>query len=484
MQHGFVKHFRFLISVESVLFVCVFAIVFKFWHGFCDGQIKTCLQHSDFSVLTFLFLSALRPFLLTPLNFFAVLAGHQFGSVGGALLTALGAVFSCALIYGVANYLGKRYVRPWISSNLPMTYKFFHSQGWKVVLATRFIPLFPYDLLSLMYGLLNMNWRYVLPLSFVASIPEIFIFADFGAPTTTLPGALLKTLTIVCLFFLSPGMILEYRSRKMGGGMWVRLKEMWSELLFEVRMTNFIIREKKHDPKKIPVFLVYGFFSSRKTLTILGHLLERRGYEVITFNLGGLFGVFSTKTIQESADLINTKLNRYLTQHKIKNLNIIAHSKGGLVAFWWLLQLDGSKYCKKLITLGTPFEGTYWTWFSFLTPVGILMPDLFQMRPGSPFLQMLRTMRIPEDLNIYNVYSDSDYVAQGENGVLRSTSYKQVHPIAMHHVYHEDFLKRRDVCDTLAYILGSPNIEDSEITKKVSKKKPVLSKPAKTAKEG
>lgn len=242
--------------------------------------------------------------------------------------------------------------------------------------------------------------------------------------------------------------------------MWIRLKEMWKELLFEIRLSNIVIREKKHDSEKIPVFLVYGFFASRKTLTVLGHLLERRGFEVITFNLGGMFGVFSTKGIPETAIAIERKLSRYVEKHGIEKLHIIAHSKGGLVAFWWLLRLGGSKYCKKLITLGTPFDGTYWTWLSFLTPLGVFMPDMWQMRPGSGFLETLKNLKIPEDVFIYNIYSDQDSIATGERGVLKSKHYKQIKPIAMHHVHHDDFLKRRDVCDTLAYILESSSSKD------------------------
>ncbi len=461
MKYSIFKQFRFVLLAEILLFATIIAAIAKFWRSFCGGEILACLTQQTFNPVSYLVLSILRPFLLAPLDLFAAMGGVNFGAYWGTLLTAIGATLSCSVLYGISNYLGVRFIRPWLSSNLPMTYSFLHSQSWKIILATRFIPFFPYDLLSLAYGLVTFDWRYVLSLSFLASLPEIYIFANLGSQDTSLTSGLVRTLTIVCLFFLSPGMILEYRSRKRGSGMWIRLKNMWKELIFEIRMTNIIIRETTHNPEKIPVFLVYGFFSSRKTLTVLGHLLERRGYEVITFNLGGLFGVFSTKGIPESAESINIKLSRYIKKHNIEKLNIIAHSKGGLVAFWWLLQMNGNKYCDKLITLGTPFSGTYLTWLSFLTPLGIFMPDMLQMRPGSPFLSSLRHMMIPSHLQIYNVYSDNDSVAQGEIGILRSVpSYKQVHPIAMHHVYHEDFLKRRDVCDTLAYILGSPNISD------------------------
>ncbi len=465
MAYSFTRQLRLILLIEFLIFANIFALVAKFWRGFCGQDLTVCLTHFHFSANSFLLLSLIRPFLLTPLDVLAAMAGNTFGPYWGTFLTALGAVFSCTVIFGISRLVGKRFIRPWLAANLPMTFKFMQSQDWKLILATRFIPFFPYDLLSLLYGIFNFNWRYVIPLSFLASLPEIFIFAEIASPTTTVPGAVAKTLTVVCLFFLSPGVILEYISRKKGSGMWVRLKEMWSEFVFEVRMTNTVIRERTHDPKKIPVFLVYGFFSSRKTLTVLGHLLERRGYEVITFNLGGLFGVFSTTGIPESAESINAKLRRYIRNHDINQLNIIAHSKGGLVALWWLLQLGGHQYCNKLITLGTPFEGTYLTWLGLASPLGGLMRDMWQMRPGSDFLHALKTMAVPEHLRIYNLYSDNDSVARGERGIFKSVAYKQIQPIAMHHVYHEDFLKRRDVCDTLAYILGSPYIPGVQIKK-------------------
>ncbi len=461
MAYSFKRQLRYVLLLEFLVFASVFALVAKLWQSFCGQDITVCLTNAHLNAPSFLFLSILRPFLLTPLDVFAAMAGHSFGPWLGTLLTAFGALLSCMVIYGISRQIGMRFIRPWLAANLPMTFKFIQSQGWKLILATRFIPILPYDLLSLVYGIFNFNWRHVFLLSFFASLPEIFIFADFASPTTSIPAALAKTLTIVCLFFLSPGFIIEYRSRKNGSSMWVRLKDMWAEFVFEVRMTNIVIRERTHDPKKIPVFLVYGFFSSRKTLTVLGHLLERRGYEVITFNLGGLFGVFSTKGIPESAELIQAKLKRYLQNHEITELNIIAHSKGGLVALWWLLQLGGHRYCSKLITLGTPFEGTYLTWLGLLSPIGALMRDMWQMRPGSDFLQDLKEMSVPEHLKIYNLYSDMDSVARGERGIFKSFSYKQVQPIAMHHVGHEEFLTRRDVCDTLAYLLGSPFHEGS-----------------------
>lgn len=463
MLDRFTKQLRFVLVMEFLIFAVFYIFVAKFWRQVCGEEISVCINQKGLNPFSFLTLSVIRPFLLTPVNLVAMIFGRQFGPPWGSLLTALSALISCASVYGLFKFVGNYSVRPWLAANLPKTLEFIQSQHWKIVLATRLIPLFPYDLLSIFYGLLNLEWRYVLAMSFLGGLPEIFIFANFAAPTTSFSWTLVQTLILACLFFLSPGVIIEYISRKKGSSMWARLKEMWAELTFEIRITNSVVGVRTHDPKKIPVFLVHGFFSSRKTLTIMADLLESNGFEVLSFNLGGLFGVFSTKSIPESAEMINAKLGRHLRRYEIDKINIIAHSKGGLVSLWWLLKLGGYKHCDKLITLGTPFEGSYLTWFGLLSPLGYQMKDIWQMRPGSDLLKDLKKMELPPNLNIYNIYSKSDAIAPAERGIFKTKSLHQIHPIAMHHVGHEDFLTRRDVCETLIYILGSPYKDSSDL---------------------
>ncbi|MBI2603311.1 MAG: VTT domain-containing protein [Deltaproteobacteria bacterium] len=469
MPYSFGKQLRTVVLIELLILANLVAIVAKFWSAYCGGEV--CLIPEEISRLEFFFLSVVRPFLFTPIDFFAVLAGSLFGSLGGTVLTALSGLFTCAGLYWLARLIGRRFITPWLGTNLPQTLRFIRSQDWKVIVATRLIPFFPYDILSFIYGLANFRWYYVLLFSFLASLPELYIFSEFGSPTATFTGAMFKTVTVVALFFLTPGLLIEYLSRQKGSSMWMRLKAMWMEIVFEIRLTNTIIRERVHDPSKTPVFVVYGFFSSRKTLTVLGRFLEKRGYEVITFNLGGLFGVFSTQSVTETAELIDRKLTRYIQTHNIDRLSIVAHSKGGLVALWWLLKMGGHKYCDTLITMGTPFEGTYLTWLGLLTPLGPVWKDVWQMKPGSDFLKELKKLEIPPHLQIYNIFSDLDYVARGQNGIFKPVKNKErVHPIPMHHVEHIDFLKRRDVGDTLAYLLGPASLADRKVPEKLTDK--------------
>jgi hypothetical protein len=180
-------------------------------------------------------------------------------------------------------------------------------------------------------------------------------------------------------------------------------------------------------------------------------LLTKRGFEVMSFNLGGSLGVFFTRGIKETADFVDRKIQRQMKRYGFKKVHIVAHSKGGLVAMWWLLRLGGSEYCDRLITLGTPFKGTWLTYLAILTPLGFFFKDVWQMAPGSDFLIELHESPPVAGLKIYCIHSDKDKVSPGLKAVFDHPS--DVTGIAMHHIAHFQFLARRDVTQTIIKIL-------------------------------
>ena len=105
--------------------------------------------------------------------------------------------------------------------------------------------------------------------------------------------------------------------------------------------------------------MLYGFFSSRRSVIQLQKRLQEKGYDVITYNQGGWLGVFFTKGIREAAMNIDVKIHRLMQRRGYEKFHIVGHSKGGLVAMWWILRLGGSRFSKLIITMGTPFNGTY-----------------------------------------------------------------------------------------------------------------------------
>lgn len=433
-----------------------------FWRTLCDASLESCLASGDVAKsLTFLLLSIIRPFVFTPIFFVAVIAGKSFGPVGGTLLTAVGGLMSSLVVFYSVRFFGKRLAKPWLRSNLPATFRFMHSQDYKIIFAARLVPLLPFDVVSILCGVFDFRVRSVILATFFGSLPEAFLFAKLVDPSDTVLSSTVTSLIIFSATIITPLLAFEFLSRKKGTSMWQLTKAMWNEIHYEVRTNNEILRRTQFDPAKPAILLLYGFFSSRRAVTVLERMLTSRGHQVMTFNLGGLLGVFFTRDILETATFIDYKVKRQIERYGFPKVNIVAHSKGGLVALWWVLKLGGSKYCDKVITMGTPFRGTRLTYLALVTPLGLIWRDVGQMRPGSLFLKSLHDSEIPPHLKIDCLYSSRDRVATGKAGIFTpSHPTSNINAWPMHHVNHFEFLYKKDVGETISRLLNA----DSEKT--------------------
>jgi hypothetical protein len=138
-------------------------------------------------------------------------------------------------------------------------------------------------------------------------------------------------------------------------------------------------------------------------------------------------------------------------------VHIVAHSKGGLVALWWLTKMGGDRLCRKIVTLGTPFAGSRLTYLALVTPLGLFWRDMWQMRPGSSFLRQLHKANIPNGCEVHCFHSTTDAVSTGTAGLfapLQPTS--QVNSVPMNDITHFGFLSHETVVDRIANILGNP----------------------------
>ena len=447
------RQFRTVLLIELVILTVVILVGTGFWSLMCDETLNSCMKNSEFPILRFLLISVLRPLSFSPMLILAIVGGSTFGPIWGTLLTAFGAALSSLLLYSVGHYLGKRLVRPWLATNLPNTWRLIRTQDYKLIFISRWIPVFPYDLMSLIFGMADFHARRVFVYSFFGCLPAVFLFANISSPDDSMIiGSRLFDIVLFGLMTSLPLFTYEFLARKSGTSLWTRLKRVYYEIFFEVQVNNEIIKKQNFDPDKIPVILLYGFFSSRRTLAILERLLVQRGYDVMTFNLGGWMGVFFTRGIKETAAFIDRKIQRQISRYNFKGVKLVAHSKGGLVALWWILHMGGHRYCKKVVTMGTPFRGSKLTYLALVTPLGFFWKDVWQMRPGSRFLRELHSGPVYDDVKIYNLYSDKDLVATGKNGVFEYEGH--VVSIAMHQVTHFEFLYRRVVCDKIAELLS------------------------------
>jgi len=446
-----IDRLKTVIAIELLLIAVAVFIAASFWQNICGNSLRGCLGTDELLHLPrFLLLAIIRPFVFTPVSLLPAIAAESFGTVWGALLNAVGAVLSGLVVFFIARLVGNKIVMPWLKRNLPRTHNFMRAQDYKVILLLRLFPFAYFDLCSFAFGLLAFRVRHVVIFTFIGILPESLLIAHFAALHADFLARTVLVLLVLTLALLIPALTWELLSHR--SSLVTQMKAIYHELLDELQENNELIKRTVFSPQKTPLLLLYGFFSSRNCLMITERILTSRGYDVVSFNLGGLLGVFFTENIIDSARLIDRKLQRLFKLHNLNKIDIVAHSKGGLVALWWLLKLGGTRYCDKIITMGTPFCGSKLTYIALMTPLGLMWHDLWQMRPNSLFLRDLHDSEIPSSLRVYCIHSLNDNVATGADGIFKPRR-GNVMAVPMNHLRHLEFLNRRDVGDMISLLL-------------------------------
>ena len=209
-----------------------------------------------------------------------------------------------------------------------------------------------------------------------------------------------------------------------------------------------LVRQRRHaDPKRLtldgldpvrrglfagdveaagtPIVLVHGIVDNHSTFTVLRRALRRRGFErVVSVDYGWL-----ATDLQTLAARLSAEVARVCIQAGYEQVNVVAHSMGGLVARYYVQRLGGDARVHTLVTMGTPHAGTRWA-------DGLPHPLVRQLRPGSRFLAELAAPSPGCRTRFVVVWSDLDQVViPRENARLRHPDL-DVHEIAVHGVGH------------------------------------------------
>lgn len=137
------------------------------------------------------------------------------------------------------------------------------------------------------------------------------------------------------------------------------------------------------DNNKHCAILLPGIHSRSHGLKIIGNTLYKKGYRVLTIDeLGN-----NTQSIIEASRILET----YILKNNLEKVAIIAHSKGGLIAKYFL---DTSKYANKIshvISISTPYKGSvlaYLVGAKDITPNSALI-NTFKLNNNSIITQLI-----------------------------------------------------------------------------------------------
>lgn len=207
-----------------------------------------------------------------------------------------------------------------------------------------------------------------------------------------------------------------------------------------VKRTNFARCER-------PVLLLHGFFTSRRTFDVLERRLRNAGYGVFTLDLGGLGRTLNTRGIDDLADYVRAKIERiYARNPGLGPLTIVGHSKGGLIAAYYVKKLGGWRRTRAVVTLGTPHHGTPVAYLGL--PVGFFARSLWQLYPGSPFMRRLHDGAWPGQVRLCSIWSKNDDLAPYPSGVIETHGLPQLVNVEVGST-HRGFLTSRKIFDVV-----------------------------------
>jgi pimeloyl-ACP methyl ester carboxylesterase len=145
-----------------------------------------------------------------------------------------------------------------------------------------------------------------------------------------------------------------------------------------------------------PVIFVHGYAQHAANFVCLARRLRRDGWP----HLYSVNHLSAVSTIERNASRLDGWIDRVLDESGATEIDLVAHSMGGLVARACIAARAG-RGVARLITLGTPHQGTEaFRW---------LARDPAEMRAGSPLLHRLAARDdVPSLVDCTSIYSAHD----------------------------------------------------------------------------
>lgn len=145
-----------------------------------------------------------------------IVGALAFGSVRGAIFSSIGSTLGATAAFLIARYAARGTVEKWVEGNeqFEKIDKGVESQGWRMLMITRLVPIFPFNLQNFAYGLTKINLGTYVLVSWICMIPAAIAFNFMAGSVVSGDGDLGKTflyLGIGAIFFviisLIPGFI-------------------------------------------------------------------------------------------------------------------------------------------------------------------------------------------------------------------------------------------------------------------------------------
>jgi pimeloyl-ACP methyl ester carboxylesterase len=140
----------------------------------------------------------------------------------------------------------------------------------------------------------------------------------------------------------------------------------------------------------VPVLFLHGYFCNRALWRSMAKVLAARGHASSAINLEPVYG-----SIDDYATSINHAVRRLQARTGAPRIALVCHSMGGLAARAYL-RANGDSAIAKVITLGTPHQGTFLARFGH-------GKNALQMRQMSSWLEDLAASESQQRRGLFTI---------------------------------------------------------------------------------
>ena len=128
----------------------------------------------------------------TPLT---LLAGLLFGPIWGTLWALIGATLGATLAFLVGRYAARGSVESWTANNerIKKLDEGVQKHGWRMLVITRLVPLFPFNLQNYAYGLTKVGLTTYALLTGTCMVPGVAAYTFAGGSLATAREDLTRT---------------------------------------------------------------------------------------------------------------------------------------------------------------------------------------------------------------------------------------------------------------------------------------------------
>ncbi|MDH3749999.1 MAG: hypothetical protein OEU40_05340, partial [Gammaproteobacteria bacterium] len=190
---------------------------------------------------------------------------------------------------------------------------------------------------------------------------------------------------------------------------------MWEPITFqeEVGFGLYVLRE--FDPTQKSVLLVHGILDTPRRFESLANAIPS-DYQLLLFHYPSGF------PLEHTSYVLSEVLDELVRRNQIPQLDIIAHSMGGLVSKGMIYQADATtrQRMRLFTSIASPFGG-HASLASGARWAPVVAPAWWAMTPNSPYLQTIDRLDLsqgPRHHLIFTFSHEADGKSEGDDGVV------------------------------------------------------------------